>query len=180
MKLTINLATRRYVNLRQLNALLLTCLLLLATLSLFKVRQVARNAAELSRVRQLSAGTGAGSGAERVSEAQLKALATRISFANGALEKKSVSWLTLLDRLEEVVPGGVALTQIEPTQNQQGQQLWKIAGAAHGFANLRTLLENMERSNNFSEVYLLGQSDAKVGLTQQGILFNITCKVALQ
>ena len=40
------------------------------------------------------------------------------------------------------------------------------------------MLENMEGSKNFSEVYLLSQSDTKVGLTQKGITFNISCKVA--
>ena len=112
----------------------------------------------------------------QISDKQLKAQESRIRFANAAIERKSVNWLSLLDRLEEVVPTGVALTQIEPDRLQG----LKISGAAHSFANLRALLENMERSKNFSEVYLLSQSDAKVGLTQVGIQFSISCKVALQ
>jgi type IV pilus assembly protein PilN len=175
MKLTINLATRRYLNLRLLNALLLACCVLLGALLVFKVREIAYNQAELGRIRNLSAATGTRTGgAPAVSEAQLKALSAKTRFANDLIEKKSVNWLALLDRLEEVVPSGVAITQIEPVKHEQ---LLKISGAARGFGNLRTLLENMEQSKNFSEVYLLSQSETKVGLTQQGITFAVTCKV---
>jgi type IV pilus assembly protein PilN len=176
MKLTINLATRRYVNLRQLNVMLALGFTLLGGLAIFKVAEIARNASELARVRGLSQGIATRSGGTQVSEAQLKALEPRIQFANATIEKKSVNWLSLLDHLEEVVPAGVALSEIQPDHDQ----LLKIGGAARNFASLRALMENMERSKNFSEVYLLRQADTKVGLTQEGILFNISCKVALQ
>jgi len=173
MRLTINLATRRYINLRRLNALLVACFLLLGALLIFKVREVAYNQAELARIRQLSASTGGRPG-QTVSEAQLQALSARIRFANGLIEKKTTNWLSLLNRLEEVVPDGVSLTQLEPSQREQ---LLKVNGAARNFASLRTFMENLEQSENFSEVYLLSQNEKKVGLTQQGIDFAITCKV---
>ena len=173
MRLSTNLATRRYVNQRRLNALLAAFFLLSGGLLLFQVREAAYNQAELSRIRSLAASAGGRPG-EVVSEAQLHALAQKISFANAVIEKKSANWLNLLDRLEEVVPAGVALTQIEPDQKER---LVKINGAARSFANLRTLMENMEQSKNFSDVFLLGQTEAKVGTTQQGLLFAISCKV---
>jgi len=175
MKLTINLATRRYVNLRQLNAGLLLGFLLLGGLAVYKVRELADNQAELARLRHLS-GTSSGRGGSQVSEAQLKALKSQIQLANAAIDKKSLNWLGLLDRLEEVVPNGVTLTQIEPGL---GNGLVQLSGAARAFGNLRTLLENMEHSPHFSEVYLLSQSETKVGQTQQGLLFSVSCKVAL-
>ena len=173
MKLTTNLATRRYVNAARLNALLLAGFVLLGGLLVFNVREAAYNQAELSRLGSMNAASGQRPG-ETVSEAQLEALAARTRFANTLIEKKGVNWLTILDRLEEVVPPGVALTQLEP--DRQGQL--KLTGAARRFADLRGLLENMEQSKNFSEVYLLSQSEIKVGLTQQGISFAITCKTA--
>ena len=176
MKLTINLATRRYVNMRRLNAGLALAFLILALTLVLKVREVARNQAELTRIGKLSAAAGGRPGAT-VSEAELKAQAERIRFANELIGRKSVSWLTLLDRLEEVVPDGVALTMIEPDQRAQ---LLKISGVARSFANLRSFLENMEQSPNFSEVYLMAQGEAKVGLTQQGLTFSVTCKVDYQ
>lgn len=175
MKLTLNLATRRYLNMRLLNASLLGAFLLLGGLLLFNVRQVAYNQAELGRLKNLVA-TGGSSrpGQPTVTPEQMKALEAKIGSANAVIARKSVNWLSLLDRLEEVVPDGVALTQLEPSQREQ---LLKVNGVARTFSNLRALLENMERSKNFSEVYLLAQSETKVGLTQKGISFSITCKV---
>jgi type IV pilus assembly protein PilN len=176
MRLTTNLATRRYINLRRLDAGLVICFVLLGVLALFKAGELTRNAAEISRLKGLTSESPGRPGAPRVSEAQLKAQEARIAFANGVIEKKTVNWLNLLDHLEEVVPSGVALSQLDPDRAHG----LKITGSARSFANLRELMENMERSKNFSEVYLLNQSDAKVGLTQQGVNFSLSCKVALR
>jgi type IV pilus assembly protein PilN len=174
MKFSINLATRRYLNLRLLNSLLIGGFVVLALLLIVKVRELALNQAELSRIRNLNATSGGRTGGAVVSEAQLKALAPKIRFANTLIQRKSADWLGLLDQLEQVVPEGVALSSIEPPQRDQ----WlKLSGTALTFANLRTLLENMEQSRYFSEVYLLSQADAAVGQTQHGISFAITCKV---
>ena len=176
MKLTINLATRRYLNLGQLNGILLFSGALLLALGLFKAGEVGHNRAELARITGLSQGTGTKGQGVQVSNAQLKNQAARVRFANEAIDRKSMNWLNLLDRLEEVVPAGVALTEIGPDR----AQVLKVVGVARGFANLRTLLENMEHSKNFSEVYLLSQSESKVGLTQEGLRFSISCKVPLR
>jgi len=175
MKLTINLATRRYVNMRRLNTLLLACCILLAGLLVYRVREIANNQAGINRIKSQAAAAARGpAGAPAVSEAQVQALAKRIAFANGLIQKKTVNWVGLLDKLEEVVPAGIALTQVAPVQRDQSL---KFSGVARSFANLRSLLENMEQSKNFSEVYLLSQSELNVGLTQQGLSFAITCKV---
>ena len=125
MKLTINLATRRYVNMRRLNAGLILGFLVLATLLVFKVREVARNQAELGRLRNLSASAGNPTGV-KVSEEQLKALSARAGFANKLIQQKSMNWLSLLDRLEEVVPEGVALSDIAPDQREPQAPLTRM------------------------------------------------------
>ena len=175
MRLTINLATRRYLNLRRLNAWLIVGGLIALALLVFEVRECAYTQGELQRIRAAEAALGKRpSAAPAVSEPRLKAQAARFAFANALIRRKTVNWLRLLDCLEEVVPNGVALSQIEPDQRDQ---LLKVSGVARGFDNLRALLENMEQSRNFSEVYLLSQSETKVGLTQKGITFAVTCKV---
>ena len=174
MRLTTNLATRRYVNLRQLNLALLLGFALSGALALYQAVEIAGNASEISRINGLIRGIATREGGVPVSAAQLKSQAGRIAVANAVIAKKTVNWLGFLDHLEEVVPAGVALVEITPDR----MQTLKIRGAARSFGNLRTLLENMEGSKNFSEVYLLSQSDTKVGLTQKGITFNISCKVA--
>jgi len=176
MKLTINLATRRYLNLRLLNAWLAAGFLLLGLALLFRVRELAYNQAELGKLRALGhAASGRAGGPPAVTEEQLKALGPHIRFANTLIERKAVNWLALLDHLEEVVPDGVSLSSLAPSEKEQ---LLKVGGIARSFPNLAAFLENLERSKNFSEVYLLSQSETKVGQTQHGIVFTISCKAA--
>ncbi|WP_026840145.1 PilN domain-containing protein [Citrifermentans bremense] len=175
MKLTINLATRRYLNMRRLNAALFGAGLLLAALLVYQVREIANNQVEFNTVkRDSAAANSARPGAAPVSPEQLKSLESSVAFANEIIDKKTLNWLALLDKLEGVVPAGVALTQVEPVLKDQAL---KLTGVAYSFSNLRTLLENMEQSPNFSEVYLLSQSELKVDKSQQGIGFAISCKV---
>ncbi|QXE91117.1 PilN domain-containing protein [Geomonas subterranea] len=176
MKLTINLATRRYVNLRQLNAVLAASFIVVALLLVYLVRVVANNQVEINKIKGQSAAASRGpAGAAPVPAEQMKALEWNIAFANTLIDRKSTNWLALLDKLELVVPPGVALTQVEPSL--EDPQALKLGGVALTFENLRSLVENMEQSPNFSEVYLLGQSEHKVGKTQRGYGFTLSCKV---
>ena len=177
MKLTINLATRRYINMRQLNGWLAASLALLVILLVYQVRAIANNQVEIHKIRRESAAatSGASTGGVTVTPEQMKALEARIAFGNELIDRKTVNWIGLLDKLEGVVPAGVALAQVQPALKESGL---KIDGTARNFAGLRALLENMEQSPNFSEVYLLSQSEVKVGKTQQGLNFSISCKVS--
>jgi len=175
MRLTINLATRRYINLPRLNAVLVACFVLVGGLLLFKVREIAYKQSELAQIRSLSAAADRRPGeGPAVGEAQLKELATQTSLANALIDKKSVNWLYILDSLEEVVPEGVAISQIDPGKRNEPL---KLAGLARSFANVRALMENLEQNKKFSEVFLISQSEIKVAQTQHGVSFAITCKV---
>lgn len=177
MKLTINLATRRYVNLSQLNAILVVGFAVVGLLLVYLVREVANNQVEINKIKSQSAAASRGpAGAPPVPAEQMRDLEAKVAFANTLIDRKTVNWIGLLDKLELVVPAGVALTQVDPTA--QDQQVLKLAGVAQTFDNLRVLVENMERSPNFSEVYLLSQAERKVGTTQQGYSFTLTCKVS--
>ncbi|QWV92254.1 PilN domain-containing protein [Geomonas oryzisoli] len=177
MKLTINLATRRYVNLRQLNTILAASFAILALVLVYLVRELATNQVEINKIKSQSAAASRGpAGAAPIPVEQMRALDANIAFANALIDRKAVNWLSLLDKLELVVPAGVALTQVEPSAKDP--QVVSLGGVALTFENLRSFLENMERSPNFSEVYLLGQSDRKVGKTQQGYGFTLSCKVS--
>ncbi|GFO59472.1 fimbrial protein [Geomonas silvestris] len=173
MKLTTNLATRRYINQRQLDGALIAALVLMLVLAGYQVAGLAQNQAELGRLSAPSLKTG-GPSSPKLSEAQLKAQARQVEFANQLIEMKTVDWLALLNRLEEVVPAGVSLTEIAPERNRA----LRIGGVVKSFAALRSFMENLERSRGFTEVFLLNQHDAKVGLTQEAITFEISCKVA--
>jgi type IV pilus assembly protein PilN len=116
-----------------------------------------------------------GKGRGRVGEKEYQNLLARIRFANAVIAQKSFNWLQLLDRLESVVPDGVAMTSIEPDLKGGGV---KLAGVARSFAELRRFAENLEGSKFFTEVYLLGNAERKISESQKGMNFTITCKVA--
>ncbi|WP_136514090.1 PilN domain-containing protein [Geomonas edaphica] len=186
MKLTINLATRRYVNLRQLNAVLAVCFVVVALLLIYLVREVATNQAEINRIKgQMTAANRGPAGAPPIPAAQINELDAKIVFANTLIDRKTTNWVGLLDKLEQVVPAGVMVTQVDPSsqagvggKEKKGPQGIKITGLALSFANIRTLLETMERTPGFSDVLLLNQNDVKVGNTQHGYSFSVSCKVS--
>lgn len=186
MKLTINLATRRYVNLRQLNAVLAVCFVVILLLLVYLVREVATNQAEINRIKgQMTAANRGPAGAPPIPAAQMNELDAKIAFANTLIERKTTNWVELLDKLEQVVPAGVMITQVDPAsqpgegeKEKKGGQGIKVSGVALSFANLRTLLETMERTPGFSDVLLLNQGDVKEGTTQRGYSFSVSCKVS--
>lgn len=178
MRINVNLATRYYYDNRKINiamavagALLLLLLVILigvAVANYGEIRRLKKEQAELD-ARQKKLG-------RAVSEKDYQALLPRIGEANAIIEKKAVNWLELLNRLEEVVPDGVAITSIDP--DQKSREL-KIDGAARSFASLRLFLENMERSPNFPDVLLLNQKELKVRDKQRGISFAISSRLVL-
>lgn len=176
MHLKINLASRSYLNRRQFNVAVAVCALILGCLLLINIRNVASNAGEISSVaRQIGQYEGKLGGA--VPEKEYQAVLTKIKFANDIIDKKTFNWLTLLDKLETVMPDAVALTTIEP--NPKTEEL-KLTGAAKSFKNVRQFVENLESSKDFRDVYLVSHAELKVGKNQQGINFNISCKVSLK
>lgn len=178
MRLNINLASRTYVNINRLNTVMAGLFFCMLLIFLFEIRTVASTAGEIGRIKGELAEmelkrTG---GAHKVSEEEYQKLLTRIRNANAIIARKSFSWVALLDNLESVVPEGIAITQIEPDPKTKGL---KITGATLSFPRLRTLMENMESSSSFSEIYLLSQMQARVGETQKGLTFSVNCQVKL-
>jgi type IV pilus assembly protein PilN len=109
-----------------------------------------------------------------VSEKEYHALLDRIGFDNTVIEKKMYNWVDLLDKLEQVVPDGIAISSIAP--DPKSHEL-KLAGVARGFNDLRIFMEHLEDSRSLTDVYLLNQGESKLGDAAQGINFNLTCKV---
>jgi type IV pilus assembly protein PilN len=178
MRLTINLATRTYLNRSQLNLAFAIIFILLSIFLLLNIKDIASNFGEESRVsKELKVlEQKFGNKGRTVPETEYQNLVKQISFANGVIYRKTFSWIGLLEKFENVIPEGVSLSHIEP--DSKGKAL-KLAGTTASFARLRQLLENMESSKDFSDIYLLTQSDAKVGETQKGITFSITCQVKM-
>ena len=176
MRLTINLATRIYINMKRLNFFIAGVLVLLTLLLLFNAIKITSGFKEKGR---LSHGITVLEGKTRkmksaeVPEKQYQSLLSSIRFANGIIERKTFDWLMLFDRLESVVPDGIAISSIDPSPKDNGL---KLAGMAKSFGNLRKFVENLEESKFFTEVYLVSQSEAQGPDGRNATGFNITCK----
>ena len=176
MDLKINLATRSYINTRQLNLSIVVLSGLLLVGMMYFVSDIATKTGEMQRIgSEVESLEGINKG--KVNAKEYQNLLARIAFANGLIARKSYNWLMLLDRLETVVPDGVAITSIQP---EQGGAKLKLTGVATSFAGIRRFMENLEDAKFINEVYLLGQSETKVSESQKGTTFSITCKVALK
>lgn len=175
MQLKINLASKSYLNRKKFNMTVTVVGLVLGVLLLINIITVASNAGDISSTsKQVAVYDGKLSGV--VPEKEYQAVLSKIKFANQIIDKKTFNWMSLLDRLETVVPAGIALSGIEP--NTKTADL-KLAGVAKSFKNLQQLMENLESSKDFQDVYLVSQNDLKVGQSQQGLGFRIECKVPL-
>lgn len=176
MLLRINLATKTYLDRRKFNTIAGAVGGLLILLLFINISMVAGNAGELSRMGK-EIGVLAGKDTGSVPQKDYQAVISRIQFANEIIARKTFNWISLLDALESVVPEGVAISAIDPKPKTEDLS---IAGAARSFSGLRQLMENLENSNQFRDIYLTNQSEIKVGETQTGINFSITCKVNLK
>ena len=176
MRITINLATRTYLNQSQLNLIFGVALLLLVIMLGINIKSIATTLGETTKINnELKAlNNTSGSSGRKVPESEYQELVKQIQFANAIIFRKTFSWLALLDKLETVIPEGVSLKQIEPDSRDN---LLKLTGTTVSFPKLRIMLENMEDSKDFSDIYLLTQSEARVGDTQKGIAFSMTSKV---
>ena len=176
MDLKINLSTRYFVDTRKLNAALAAAVALLVLIMFFSVQGLASGAGrakqlegDLARLQARFAASAKG-----VSEQEYQGVVRDISVANGILKKRGLNWLLLLDRLELVVPEGVALSSIEPKPKEGTLTL---SGSAREFRNLRAFVENLEAEPRFSDVFLQSQTEIRQGDDQRGVGFTVTCKV---
>jgi type IV pilus assembly protein PilN len=176
MRVKINLSTRTYIDTGKLDVILCVLALVLLACLLLNIRTVATHVGELKRLGSDVARM-EGKDRNKVDEKEYQKLLSRIAFANGVISKKSYNWLLLFDRLETVIPDGVAITSLEPDQKTHDLRL---SGVARNFASVRQFMENLEDARFMSEVYLLSHSDTKVGATQRGTVFSISCKVMTQ
>lgn len=178
MKLKINLATRTYLNTRQVDLSLALAVLLLGGWLLAQIVSAASLAGEQSRFREQIRDLQQKARAEgrEVDEKEYKALLARVKFANQIIEKKSRDWLSLLGQLEAVVPDGIAITGITPDTKEPG--LIKIAGAGANFNQVRRFIENLENAPYFSDIYLVSQAELRISDKQRGVSFTVTCKAA--
>jgi Tfp pilus assembly protein PilN len=173
MNFSINLATRVYVDFKKVNLCFLIAGALLSVWLLVSIFTLVGNAAKLKKVADYKARLSQAAGTKKVSESEYTAFLANVKNVNSILYKRSYDWLALFANLERLVPEGVALRGLEPSE--KGAVL-RLSASARNFSGVRKFIENLEGSNVFSEVYLTDQAPFKEG-TQKGLNFTVTCKV---
>jgi len=164
MKLTLNLASRTYLNRRLLFGFYLAVSGLLAVLLALGIGFHFRSQAQVKQIRkhlaELGQETATWPRAEDspISAAVYEKLQKDIEFANELLAQDSFRWTALLGRLEEVMPEKVAINGIQP--DYKGKSL-SLTGMAREVEDLQQFLDNLLASAHFGDVYLLQQSRLK-------------------
>lgn len=175
MQFTINLATKTYINPKKLTLTISACIIVLLFFLFINISIFVFNIGEITRFNNAAVDLEAKhkTPARAVTENEYAKLLASIKQANGIIERRAFNWIGLLDRLESVVPEGVTLSAVEPNVKEK---TLKLSGAALNFKSLQRLMENIEGSSFFSDVYLLNQNEFSAVENIKGISFNITCK----
>ena len=174
MNFSINLATRVYVDFRKVNLCFVVAGVLLSFWLIFSIFTAVENASQIKKFAEYKARVSQGASAKKVSESDYAAFLANVKNVNAILYKRSYDWLSLLANLERLLPDGVALKGLEPSE--KGAVL-RLSATARNFSSVRKFIENLEGSKVFSEIYLTDQSATKEG-DQKGLNFSVTCKVS--
>jgi len=166
MRISINLATRPFVELRPLfarlrlamAALALTAIALGAGLHMLNARARAdEDQMDSLKAQTLAALTERQTNEGRMRQPQNRAVLERSQFLNDLFARKSFSWTAVMMDLERVLPAGVQVTSIEPVITAEGDV--NIRLHVTGQRDLAVdLVRNLERSQRFLAPRLVNET----------------------
>jgi type IV pilus assembly protein PilN len=173
MKISVNLATRPFVELRPLFARLRLAMITLAVLAvglgfwLHALNGRARIAQ--AQMNALEAKTQQFQHERQVNEARMRqpqnmAVLERSQFLNDLFASKSFSWTAVMMDLEKVLPTGVQVTSIEPVITKEGDVNIRLRVSGDRDQAVQ-LLRNLETSQRFVAPRLSNEAAQK---QQQG------------
>lgn len=173
MNFNINLATKVYVDYKKVNICFTLAAAVLSCWLLFALYTAVDNAAKIKKLveykTRLLSHTAE---TKKVSASDYTAFLANVKNVNAILYRQSYDWLLLLSNLEQLVPEGVALNLLMPSDRGV---IIKLSASARNFAGVRRFTENLESSKSFSEVYLTNLVAIKEA-KQKGLNFTVTCK----
>jgi len=85
-----------------------------------------------------------------------RTLKTAVDEVNSLLIRKSFSWTIFFDELEEVLPAGAYLTNLNPSRNEAGLA-FRIKAGLSSRTDLGQLIKNLD-SHGFSKIRVLSES----------------------
>ncbi len=166
MRISVNLATRPFVELRPLFARLRLAMGLLALVAvglIFGLKALNDHAkvatAEMDR---LKAKTAAYQQERATNEARMKqpdnqAVLERSQFLNALFNSKSFSWTAVMMELEHVLPSGIQVTSIDPVVSKTGEVSIRLRVTGDRDRAIQ-LVRNLEKSARFTSPRLGGES----------------------
>jgi type IV pilus assembly protein PilN len=165
MKISVNLATRPFVELRPLFARLRLAMGLLAVLAVglgFWLHGLnAKAAVARSQMDALKAKTAQFQQERSANEARMRqpqnmAVLQRSQFLNAVFARKSFSWTAVMMDLERVLPTGVQVTSIDPTITKEGDVDIRLRVSGDRDRAVQ-LVRNLETSQRFLAPRLAGE-----------------------
>lgn len=166
MRLSVNLATRPFVELRPLFArlrLLMAALVVLAIALAFALHALNRRADIASaEMNSLKSRTDGYQQQRMQNEARMRqprnaGVLERSRFLNSLFARKSFSWTAVMMDLERVLPAGVQVTSIEPVIGKEGDVSIRLRVTGDRDRTIQ-LVRNLERSQRFIAPRLAGES----------------------
>lgn len=157
MRITVNLATRPFTELRPLLArlrlIMLGLLVLAVGLGLWLQSLKAKAATAQAQMDALKAQTGAYTDERARDEARMRqpenrAVLERSRFLNELFARKSFSWTATMMDLERVLPAGVQVTSIDPVITKEGDVQIRLRVSGDRDRTIQ-LVRNLEHSQRF-------------------------------
>jgi type IV pilus assembly protein PilN len=157
MKITLNLATRPFVELRPLLARLKLAMIVLAVLAIGLVLGLralkAKADVATAQMNALKSETASYenrmlANESRMKQPQNRLVLERAQFLNELFAKKSFSWTAVMMDLETVLPAGVQVTSIEPAITKEGDVNIRLRVSGERELAVQ-LVRNLEKSKRF-------------------------------
>lgn len=179
MKLSINLASRRYPN-QQMLKLLLSCFIVLLLLILAiqgnaylqNRQQALQYQAHLDALQEQLRGKLP----KRLTPEELAEQRQAYQRAETLLQRDAFRWTVLFNRMEGLLPDGVSLRSFNPDYNKNSLH---INGVAKNLKKLQMLLHNLQTAQ-FNQVFLENQGEVDVndgrGGKRKALSFTISLK----
>lgn len=166
MRVTVNLASRPYVELRPIYARLRLWMLVLALLAiplwwLLGIEQQ-RAAVAMARVHSMETQVAQMQRQQQSYQAMMRqpqnaAVLTQSEFLNDLFRRKAFSWTAIMTDLETVLPAGVQVLSIDPQMAPDGHVTihMRVSGARDRAVEL---VKNLEDSKHFAYPRLSGEA----------------------
>jgi type IV pilus assembly protein PilN len=176
MKITVNLATRPFIELRPIFLRLRVFMAVLAVVAvgalvathiLQQKLDVAKAQIDAVHAQVVAAQEEKRQNERRMREPENAAVLTRAHFLNALFLRKSFSWTAVMMDLETVLPAGVQVTSIEPEPASDGDVMIRLRVSGDRDRAVQ-LVRNLERSKRFRAPRLTGEATQAKEAGSQG------------